>query len=325
MKILITGGAGYIGSHTARFLANKGHAVAVYDSLEKGHSLSLPGNIPLVMGNIADSRHLGNTIRLFRPDTVIHFAGYIEVGESKAQPQKYFENNLIGSISLVETMLRSKVRSLVFSSTAAVYGQPERIPITEDAEKKPTNNYGLSKLLFEEYLDSHKDLNSVCLRYFNAAGAAYGIGEDHNPETHLIPLILKTALGQNKEIKIFGNDYDTPDGTCVRDYVHVLDLAEAHALALDVAKYKSEKYNLGTGKGNSVLEIIKAAEKITRKKIPKTSAERREGDPAILVASYEKIKQELSWRPRRDIEQIIRSAWRWHSKNPNGYTTSDNT
>ncbi|MFH0752349.1 MAG: UDP-glucose 4-epimerase GalE [archaeon] len=317
-KILITGGAGYIGSHTAIFLEKRGYEVAVYDSLEKGHAQSIPKRTPLIIGDISDSELLDKTFKEFKPDTVMHFAGYTEVEESMKYPKKYFKNNLVNSINLVKAMKKAEVNKIIFSSTAAVYGTPDRIPITEDMKPDPVNNYGLSKLLFENYLDICEEINSVCLRYFNAAGAGYGIGESHKPETHLIPLAIKSAQGQG-EVNIFGTDYDTPDGTCIRDYVHVLDLANAHALALDTVEERSEKYNLGTGKGYSVNEVINAIERISGKEVAKKTCERRPGDPPVLIASAEKIKKELGWEPERGLDKIIESAWTWHSKNPNGF------
>lgn len=319
MKILITGGAGYIGSHTAHMLINNGHCVNAYDNLEKGHEESLKGKALLTEGNLADTDKLEATIKDFKPDAVMHFAGYTEVGESMKYPQKYYKNNLLNGITLVKAMLKYGVNRLIFSSTAAVYGEPAFTPIPECAPKYPTNNYGLSKLLFERYLDSCDGLNNVCLRYFNAAGAGYGIGEDHNPETHLIPLVLKAAL-QQSSIKIYGTNYNTKDGTCIRDYIHVLDLAEAHILALDVVNQgASAKYNIGTGKGSSVLDIIRTAEKATGREIKKEFCERREGDPAILVADPSKIKRELGWKAKRGLKEIIISAWKWHSANPTGF------
>lgn len=318
-RILVTGGAGYIGSHTVHMLQKKGYRPFVYDSLERGNYRSVPKGVPFLIADLANTSALESTIKQYKPDAVMHFAGYIEAGESMSEWKKYYENNTINGIKLVKAMLKNGVNKLIFSSTAAVYGEPYETPITEDAEKEPTNHYGMSKLIFENYLNSCDGLNSICLRYFNAAGAGYGIGENHEPETHLIPLALKTALGQQDEIKIFGDDYDTPDGTCVRDYVHVLDLAEAHILALDAVEKKSEKYNLGTGKGNSVLEVIETAEKVVGKRIPKKFCERREGDPAVLVASHDKIRKELGWEPKRNLKETIRSAWEWHTKNPKGF------
>ena len=326
-RVLVTGGAGYIGSHTTHMLSEKGYDVLVYDRLyegktRKGNAIHLPA-VPLIVGDLSDKNLLEGTIRMFKPDAVMHFAGSIEVNESMKNPGKYYKNNLINGIDLVKAMLNNGVDKIVFSSTAAVYGQPKTTPITEHTPKEPTNNYGLTKLLFERYLNSCESIKKVCLRYFNAAGAGYYIGEDHNPETHLIPLVLKTALGQNDKIKVYGTDYDTPDGTCIRDYVHVLDLAEAHILALDVVNSgRSETYNLGTGNGNSVLEVIRTAENITGREIKKEFWGRREGDPAILVADPKKIHDELGWRAKKDLAEIIESAWEWHLENPKRVTCS---
>ncbi len=323
--ILVTGGAGYIGSHTTHELLRRGFDVVVYDSLEKGHAQSLPKEAKLIIGSTADIKKLERAIENYRPSAVMHFAAYAEVGESAVNPRKYYKNNLLNSINLTKVMLKLGMNKLIFSSTAAVYGQPKTTPITEDAEKEPINNYGISKYCFEEYLKSCEKITSITLRYFNAAGAAYGIGEDHNPETHLIPLAIKATLNQ-EEMKIFGKDYETPDGTCIRDYVHVLDIADAHIRALqillkvDKGSGGIEHYNLGTGKGNSVLEVIDTTEKVTGKKIPRIFCERRQGDPAVLVASYDKIKRDLGWEPRRNLEEIITSAHEWHLKNPNGFS-----
>ena len=314
MKILVTGGAGYIGSHTCHLLCNKGYDVVVYDSLENGHKDNLPSNAKLIVNDLSDIDKLNNCFKENNFDGVIHFAGYIEAGESMKNPLKFFNNNVVNGLNLLNTMIKNNVKNIVYSSSAGVYGQPKNIPIKEESEKNPVNYYGLSKLMFEQILNSCKvhGLKSISLRYFNAAGAGFNIGENHNPETHLIPLVLKNALNNN-EVKIFGNDYETRDGSCIRDYVHVLDLAEVHLIALEKLFHGiTGEYNVGTGKGTSVLEIIKICEEVTGKKINKMIYERREGDPAELVADVEKIKKELKWNAKHDINDIIKSALEWH-------------
>lgn len=326
MNILVTGGAGYIGSHTVRMLRKMGKNVVVYDSLATGHRDSVKNEI-FVKGDIFDSELLQDTIKRYSIDSVVHFAAYSLVGESMEKPEKYYHNNVVGTLNLLDVMLKNNVKKLVFSSTAAVYGEPESIPIPEDISKKPTNVYGRTKLMMENVMEDYSrvlGLKYIALRYFNACGAdeAGDIGEDHNPESHLIPLVLKTCLGKIDSIKIYGDDYPTKDGTCIRDYIHVNDLAEAHILALE-ALYdgkKSSAYNLGNGSGFTVKEIIKAAEEVTGIIIKKEVVERRAGDPAVLIASSDKISKELNWKPKyRDINSIIETAWRWHKNNPDGY------
>ncbi|MFH1637766.1 MAG: UDP-glucose 4-epimerase GalE [Candidatus Woesearchaeota archaeon] len=322
MKLLVTGGAGYIGSHTVRLLIKEGYELVVFDSLENGHKESLPENVELIVGNLSDTDKLNEVFKKHKIDAVMHFAGYIEAGESMKDPLKFFENNFCNGMKLVKAMLANKVDKIIFSSSAAVYGNPKAIPITEDSEKIPTNYYGRSKLMFEQLLDACKvnGLKSISLRYFNAAGAAFGIGEDHDPETHLIPLVLEVPLGKREHITIFGTDYDTKDGTCVRDYIHVLDLARAHVLALkSLLKGKEGKYNLGSEKGYSVKEVIAAAAEVTGKAIKAVEAGRREGDPPFLIASSEKIKKELGWKPEYGLRDIIKSAWDWHKSHPEGF------
>ena len=317
MRILVTGGAGYIGSHTCRVLCDKGYDVVVYDSLEKGHRESLPSNVRLIVGDLSDTSKLNECFKE-KIDGVIHFANYIEVGDSMKNPLRFFKNNISNGINLLNVMNENGVKNIVFSSSAGVYGQPKKIPIKEDVDKKPVNNYGLAKLMFEEIIDSC-GMNNICLRYFNASGAGFGIGEDHNPETHLIPLILGNILGKN-DFKIFGNDYATPDGSCIRDYIHVLDLAEVHSIALEkLFEGVTGKYNVGTGKGNSIFEIIKICEEVTGKEVSKGVVSRREGDPAELVADVSKINDELGWKAKYDIKDIIKSAWEWHKNNPEGF------
>ncbi|GFR34865.1 UDP-glucose 4-epimerase GalE [Thermobrachium celere] len=326
MNILVTGGAGYIGSHTVKMLNKMGKNVVVYDNLVKGHraAVKCPN---FVEGDIFDSEKLEWTIKNYNIDSVVHFAAYSLVGESMEKPQMYYYNNVQGTLNLLDVMLKNNVKKLVFSSTAAVYGEPERVPITEDISKNPTNVYGKTKLIMENAMEDYSrsyGLKYIALRYFNACGADVegDIGEDHSPETHLIPLVLQTCLGKRESIKIFGDDYNTKDGTCVRDYIHVNDLAEAHILALE-ALYEgkdSNVYNLGNGNGFTVKEIIEAAEEVTGINIKKEIAPRRAGDPAVLIASSDKIKRELNWNPKfTDIKKIIETAWRWHKNHPNGY------
>lgn len=330
MNILVTGGAGYIGSHTVQALLAKGHKVVIYDDLMKGHVDALPENndqAKFVLGDIADRELVTSVIKEEKVEAVVHFAAASLVGESQRQPAFYYNNNVAGTLALVDVLIATGVKKLVFSSTAAVYGEPEIMPITEDAALCPTNVYGRTKWMIEQLLADYSavyGLNYVALRYFNAAGAMEGglIGEDHEPETHLIPLILQTALGQRPAIAIYGTDYPTPDGTCIRDYVHVCDLADAHVLALDhlLAGGTSRIYNLGSEQGYSVREIIAAAKKVTTLDFPVTEQARRSGDPAVLIASSRKISRELKWQPKHSaIVSIIRSAWEWHQSYPDGY------
>jgi len=328
MKILVTGGAGYIGSFTVKALKEKGFEVLVFDSLETGHKEAIP-NTKLYIGNLqTDFSLLGQIFKKEKPEAVIHFAAYIEVGESVENPQKYFMNNVGGTLNLLKAMINNNVLKLVFSSTAAVYGEPKKIPIDEDDHKDPTNPYGESKLMIEKILrwySSAYNLSSVALRYFNAAGAALdgSIGQDYPKPTHLITRACEAALGKRKDFQIYGNDYDTPDGTCIRDYIHVIDLAEAHLSALEFLNKGNRGYhyyNVGTGRGYSVLEVVKIVKKISGVDFNSPIASRREGDPAGLVAKVEKIKKELGWQPKySDLETIIRSAWEWHKNHPQGF------
>jgi UDP-glucose 4-epimerase len=325
-KVVVTGGAGYIGSHTLRALQAAGYEVVVYDSLVKGHRQAV-GSALLVVGDIADAGTLDRLFREHRPAAVVHFAAFIEAGESVVDPTKYFRNNTAGTLTLLEAMQRNDVKQLVFSSTAAVYGEPVHIPIGEDDPKLPTNAYGLSKLMVEEMLDwFHRayGLRSVSLRYFNAAGddPSGEIGEDHDPETHLIPLILQVPLGKREKIFVFGDDYDTPDGTCIRDYIHVTDLASAHVAALRALEsgLAREAFNVGNGAGFSVSEVIETARRVTAHPIPAEVRPRRAGDPARLVASSEKARRVLGWQPRMpELRAILETAWRWHRAHPEGY------
>jgi UDP-glucose 4-epimerase len=323
-RILVTGGAGYIGSHAVRSLQKEGYEIVVYDSLLNGHKESLPDEIRLVVADLADQGILDKTFKEGKFDAVIHFAGFIEAGESMKDPAKFYRNNVVNTLNLLEAMIKNNVKKIIFSSTAALFGYPDEIPIKEETRKDPVNVYGTTKLVIEGMLKDFEmahGLKFIALRYFNAAGADFGIGEDHDPETHLIPLVLQVALGKRKEIKIFGTDYLTKDGTCIRDYIHVVDLVDAHLLALKklLKESKSEHYNLGNGQGYSVKEIVKAARDITGHPIPAIEVERRPGDPAILIADSTKIRKELGWKPKHDLKAIIRSAWEWHSKHPEGF------
>jgi UDP-glucose 4-epimerase len=324
MRVLVTGGAGYIGSVIVAQLVAAGHQVAVYDNLSKGHREFLPPAARLVVGDVGDRSLLDAAFGDFQPEAVMHFAAWIEAGESMRDPAKFFRNNTANALTLLETVLAHKVRCFVFSSTAALYGDPESTPIRESDRLLPTNAYGESKLLVEQMLAwFHRihGLSYASLRYFNAAGATETLGERHDPESHLIPIILQVANGERSHISIFGDDYATPDGTCVRDYVHVSDLASAHLLALEALRARQEPtrliYNLGNGLGFSVKEVIECARRITGHPIPAIIEPRRAGDPAILVASSEKIRAELGWKPQyAELEDIIRTAWHYLQRHP---------
>jgi len=313
-----------VGSGVAAELIRAGHRVIVYDNLSRGRRQAVPAGAELVVGEVADRGALEELFRSRAPDAVMHFAASIEAGESMQVPERYFRNNTANTLTLLEAMLACGPRRLVFSSTAALYGNPERTPIEETDPLRPTNAYGESKLLVERMLDWLNRIHGLryaSLRYFNAAGADDERGEDHRPETHLIPLTLKVALGQQEHISIFGTDYPTPDGTCVRDYIHVSDLATAHLLALDGLEQRDRLiYNLGNGRGFSVREVIQVAREVTGRPIPAVESPRREGDPAVLVASSEKIRRELGWKPKRaELRSIVSSAWEWHRRHPSGY------
>jgi UDP-glucose 4-epimerase len=319
MKILITGGAGYIGGTVARMLLAGDHSVTVYDNLCHSKRSAVVEGAEFVEGELADRPLLERVLQSGRFDGVMHFAALIEAGESMKRPEVYFRNNTASTLSLLEAMLATRHDRLVFSSTAACYGEPESTPILEDAKLKPTNPYGESKLLVEQmlgWLNVSHGFRYASLRYFNVAGAIEGYGEAHEPESHLIPLILDVALGRRASIKIFGRDYPTKDGTCVRDYIHVRDLAEAHLLALGALKEKSRLiYNIGNGQGFTVLEVIESVRRVTGRPIAVEECERRAGDPAVLVASSEKIKLELGWQPQfAELDKIIASAWEWHQR-----------
>ena len=321
MKILVVGGAGYIGSICAEVLLNQSHAVAVFDNLSEGHRRALDPRAEFIEGDLADSETTAETLMRLRPDAVMHFAANALVGESMENPSKYFRNNIAAGLNLLDAMIVADVKRLVFSSTCATFGLPKRVPIDEETPQRPINPYGESKLAFEKILkwyDAIHGLRFVSLRYFNAAGASEKFGEDHRCETHLIPNVLKVALGQKTHVEIFGADYDTPDGTCIRDYIHIIDLADAHIRALNTRE--SAFYNLGTGGGSSVREVIETCRRITGHPVPVVKKPRRPGDPPRLIASSEKIKRELGWQPRfQTLDAIVESAWKWHQKFPRGY------
>lgn len=318
LKVLITGGAGYVGGTVASILRDRGHHVVVYDNLSHAKRSMIPSGTEFVEGDVADGARLAKALRS-GVDGVMHFAALIEAGESMVKPELYFRNNTAATLTLLETMLSVRVSRLVFSSTAAVYGEPESTPIREDAALRPTNAYGESKLLVEKMLAWMYRVHGfsyASLRYFNVAGAAAGRGEAHEPESHLIPLILDVALGRREKIKIYGEDYPTADGTCVRDYIDVEDLAEAHLLVFQtLAQGRQRIYNLGNGSGFTVRQVIESARKVTGHAIPVEVVARRPGDPAVLIASSEKIEKELGWKPRHTkLDDIVTSAWEWHRR-----------
>src|SRR5438128_798414 len=321
MKILVVGGAGYIGSVCAELLLDQGHGVTIFDNLTEGHRGALDPRAEFVEGDLQDRQSIEKTLAKQRPDAVMHFAANALVGESMQNPSKYFRNSIANGLNLLDAMVSAGVGKIIFSSTCAIFGPPERVPIDETMPTRPINPYGESKLAFEKILRWYGEIHRlkfISLRYFNAAGASANFGEDHRVETHLIPNVLKVALGQKPHVEIYGADYETPDGTCIRDYIHIIDLARAHTLALGAPR--SEFYNLGTGGGSSVREVVAAAHKITGHKIDIVEKPRRPGDPARLIASSEKIKNELGWRPQfQSLNAIIESAWKWHQKFPNGY------
>ena len=331
MNILVTGGAGYIGSHMVRMLASRGHTPIVLDSLEYGHKQAIPNDVPLIVGNVKDKETLEPIFAKHKIDAVIHFAGYLMVEESVRDPIKYMKNNVIYPVTLLNVMRDYKVGKIIFSSSAAVYGNPEKIPIPEDHPKNPTSPYGLSKWCFEELLRVfHKDsgVRSISLRYFNACGAVLdgSYGEDHKPETHIIPVAIRTALGKQKEFLLYGTDYPTRDGSCLRDYIHIEDLCEAHMLALDalVKGHQTDVYNVATGEGTTNKEVVTEVKKATGINFPVKESPRRAGDPHSLVADPTKFKKEFGWQPKySDIATIVSSAWKWHCKYPKGYEDRD--
>jgi UDP-glucose 4-epimerase len=318
LRILVTGGAGYIGGTVAELLLDRGHQVVILDDLSHAHRALLPSRAEFIEGELADRPAVEKLLHT-GIDGVMHFAALIEAGESMRKPELYFRNNTASTLTLLEAMLAAGVNRLVFSSTAAVYGNPDSTPIREDAALRPTNAYGESKLLVEHMLDWLNRIHGfryASLRYFNVAGAIEGRGEAHEPESHIIPLILDVALGRRQSIKVFGQDYPTPDGTCIRDYIHVQDLAQAHLLAFEALQQRDRLiYNLGNGVGFSVREVIEEARRVTGHPIPVEECPRRPGDPAILIASSEKIVSELGWKPEYgSLDAIIESAWKWHQE-----------
>jgi UDP-glucose 4-epimerase len=325
MKVLLTGGAGYVGSHAARLVQQAGHEVWAYDNLSNGYRAATRG-LKLIEGDLMDAARLEAAFREHAIDAVMHFAAFAYVGESVTDPAKYYRNNIVGTLNLLDGMRAAGVNRIVFSSTCATYGEPEKVPITESEKQAPINPYGYTKLAIEHALADYSKaygLGYAALRYFNASGAAEdgSIGEDHKPETHLIPLILQVALGQREEVVVFGDDYPTPDGTCIRDYIHVDDLGRAHIAALERLQPGTEmKLNLGTGEGASVMEVIEACRRVTGHRIPHRVAPRRPGDPPELVADPTLARTTLDWTPKYvGIEPIVASAWRWHQSHPHGY------
>ena len=328
-NILIVGGAGYIGSYMCKYLAKNGYYPIVLDNLVYGHRQAVKWG-PFIAGQMADTKLLDQIFKEHPIAAVMHFAAFCYVGESVDDPGKYYQNNVAATITLLEEMLKKNIKNFIFSSSCAVYGEPVEIPITEQHPYNPINPYGRSKLMVEQILQDFRaayGLEYVALRYFNAAGAdpEGEIGEEHNPETHLIPLVLKTALGQRETINIFGDDYATKDGTCIRDYIHIDDLAQAHLLALDrlLNGLPGGQYNLGNGDGHSVKEVIEVARKITSKQIPAKIVQRRPGDPAVLIGSSEKAFKELGWKPQfADLNAIVETAWQWHKTHPDGFPSN---
>jgi UDP-glucose 4-epimerase len=329
MNILVTGGAGYIGSHATRLLTEAGHNVWVYDNLEIGHRAATLDPEKLIVGNVGDRDLVPKVLSEHKIDGVMHFAAFALVGESVAEPHKYYQNNVIATLNLLESMREVGVNRFVFSSTTATYGVPDNIPITEEEIQRPINPYGFSKLVIERALADYchaYDFGYAALRYFNAAGAAPSgtIGEDHTPESHIIPIVLQVALGKRDKIFIYGDDWPTADGTCIRDYIHVDDLGSAHVKALEqIESGKGLRLNLGTGKGTSVLEVIEACRKVTGHPIPAEVGPRRPGDPPELVANADLARKTLGWEPKyTTIESIVETAWKWHQSHPNGYATA---
>ncbi len=321
MKILVTGGAGYIGSVTSELMLDSGHEVIIFDNFERGHRSAVDERATVVEGDLRDKESILSAMSQSKPDAVMHFAAYALVPESMSQPEIYFRNNVIGGINLAEAMHTVGVKKIVFSSTCATYGVPERVPISEDLPQKPTNPYGDSKLTFEKILQWYHDLHgmqTIFLRYFNACGATEKFGEDHDPETHIIPIVLQVALGQREKVFICGDDYNTPDGTCVRDYIHIVDLAQAHILAIE--SDFSGPFNLGNGSGYSVKQVVETAREVTGVNITADISDRRPGDPDTLIAAADKAREVLGWKPRiPELSDIIESAWKWHQAHPEGY------
>lgn len=321
MNVFVTGGAGYIGSVCVEQLIEAGHDVTVYDNLSEGHRSAVDNRAVFLQARLSDMEHIAEAVRDAKAEAIIHFAANALVGESMTNPGKYFRNNVANGVKILEAAVTAGVRKFVFSSTCATYGMPERVPITEDLPQRPINPYGESKLMFEKMLQWYHTIHGlefVAFRYFNAAGATEQFGEHHRQETHLIPNVLKVALGQSPQVEIFGTNYDTPDGTCIRDYIHVVDLAQAHIQALPQGKHGF--YNLGNGGGYSVRKVIQTCENVTGQKITALEKPRRPGDPARLVAAADKARKDLGWQPRYPgLEAIVRTAWDWHKAHPNGY------
>lgn len=323
MKILVAGGAGYIGSCCTEYLLDHGHEVVVFDALVKGHRQAVDPRAQFIQGQLEDAAAITDAIARHQPEGVIHFAAFIEVGESMTDPGRYFRNNVAAGLNLLEAAARHGVRKIVFSSTAAVYGMPQTIPIPESEPTKPVNPYGESKLIFEKILGWYEAIHGLqytALRYFNAAGATTRYGEDHNPESHLIPIVMQAASGQRPQVRIYGTDYPTPDGTCIRDYVHVLDLAQAHLLALE--RPVTGAFNLGSGQGHSVRAVIEAVQTVSGRPVPVVEAERRPGDPPRLISDSAAARRTLGWQPAYDdLHAIVESAWAWRTAHPHGYTS----
>jgi UDP-glucose 4-epimerase len=323
MRVLVTGGAGYIGSVNTRVLLEDGHDVAVFDNLSQGHRAAVPPDCRFFHDDLARPARLRQAMRAFRPDCVMHFAASIQVAESVADPARYFRNNVVNGLNLLNAIVEQGIPRIVFSSSAAVYGVPRRVPVTETAPLRPFNPYGGTKKLFEILLEEYArafGMSYVALRYFNVLGAYGGAGEDHRPESHIVPLILSAALGRTRQFEIYGDDYDTPDGTCIRDYVHVYDLARAHLLAMKVRTRGGLVFNLGSEQGFSVRQVFDTAHRVTGRRIPYRIAARRAGDVPRLIASSRRIRRELGWRPvRTSLEQMLGDAWEWHRAHPRGY------
>lgn len=321
MNVFVTGGAGYIGSVCVEELINAGHTVTVLDNLSEGHRSAVDSRATFLQGDLGDPAFIGPALKKAKAEAVIHFAAHALVGESMTNPAKYFRNNVAKGLELLQASVDAGVKKFVFSSTCATYGPPDRVPMTEDLPQRPINPYGESKLMFEHMLKWYKQLHGlefVAFRYFNAAGASEKFGEHHRIETHLIPNVLKVALGQAQQCEIYGTDYPTPDGTCIRDYIHIVDLSQAHILALEPGKQGF--YNLGNGEGYSVRQVIQMCEKISGKKIPVIEKPRRPGDPPRLIAAADKAFNELGWKPKYPkLEDIVTTAWRWHQAHPSGY------
>jgi UDP-glucose 4-epimerase len=321
MNVFVTGGAGYIGSACVETLCDAGHTVTVFDNLSEGHRAAVDPRATFIEGDLADRATVQRAVQDARAEAVVHFAASALVGESMMDPSKYFRNNVANAVNLADAAVAAKVRKFVFSSTCATYGPPDRVPMDESLPQRPINPYGESKLMFEKVLRWYQELHGldfVAFRYFNAAGATPRYGEHHRIETHLIPNVLKVALGQKPHVEIYGTDYPTPDGTCIRDYIHILDLAQAHMLALEPGK--TGFFNLGNGEGFSVRDVIATCERISGRPIPVVEKPRRPGDPPRLVAAATRAVQELGWKPRfPKVEDIVKTAWDWHQRHPNGY------